>query len=348
MIHTRKEALPTPQSMKFAVRRALRSSLLELGSGTKAELSERLGISFPTVSKVVELMLQEGEVNLLGLDESSGGRRANRYAFNPDHMLGLAVYYEKEQSVYTVFNWNGDLLERKAEDGILHRGPEALASQMANWTRRYPEIRSIAVGMPAAVRDGLIFHVPSYGTFQDYNLQSYLEDLFSIPVIVENDMNAAVLGYHNLSGSEEASLVYVYLGHNGPGAGLLINGNVVRGRSFFTGEIGFVPMCEGSNFQDILERNRSVMSSLIEPDQEQIDALSRLSAAFTAILNPDAILWCEHNLSPSALVSIKERASAYVPKRHLPEMLLRDWEHDYLAGLQRIALDMMISDTSAM
>ncbi|GIO96540.1 hypothetical protein J14TS5_16260 [Paenibacillus lautus] len=345
---TRKEALPTPQSMKYAVRRALRSSLLELGSGTKAELSDRLGISFPTVSKVLEQMAQEGEVTLLGLDESSGGRRANRYAFNPDYMLGLAVYYEKEQSVYTIFNWNGDLIERKAEDGILQLGPEALASQLGSWIHRYPKIRSIAVGMPAAVRDGVIFHVPLYGTFQDYDLKSYLENLFSIPVIVENDMNAAVLGYQNLSRSEEASLVYVYLGHNGPGAGLLINGNVVRGRSFFTGEIGYVPMSKDNNFHDVLDRKGSVMSSLIEPDEEQIDALSRLSAAFTAILNPDAILWCEHNLLPSTLLSVKNRASAYVPERHLPEMLLREWEHDYIAGLQRLALDMMISDTSAM
>lgn len=345
---TRKEPLPTPQSMKYAVRRALRASLLELGSGTKAELSDRLGISFPTVSKVLVQMAQEGEVTLLGLDESSGGRRANRYAFNPDYMLGLAVYYEKERSVYTIFNWNGDLVERQTEDGILQLGPEALASQLRSWIHRYPKIRSIAVGMPAAVRDGVVFHVPLYGTFQDYDLKSYLENLFSIPVIVENDMNAAVLGYQNLSRTEEASLVYVYFGHNGPGAGLLINGNVVRGKSFFTGEIGYVPMSKDNNFQDVLERKSAVMSSLIEPDEEQIDALSRLSAAFTAILNPDAILWCEHNLLPSTLLSIKDRASAYVPERHLPEMLLREWEHDYIAGLQRLALDMMISDTSAM
>ncbi|WP_228030030.1 hypothetical protein [Paenibacillus glucanolyticus] len=112
MIITREKALSTPQSMRHTVRRALRSSLLELGSGTKAELSDKLGISFPTVGKVLEQMKQEGEVTLLGLDESSGGRRANRYAFNPDYMLGLAVYYEKEQSVYTLFNWNGDLIER--------------------------------------------------------------------------------------------------------------------------------------------------------------------------------------------------------------------------------------------
>lgn len=343
---TRKEALSTPQSMKHAVRRALRSSLLELGSGTKAELSDRLGISFPTVGKVLEQMKQEGEVILLGLDESSGGRRANRYAFNPDYMLGLAVYYEKEQSVYTIFNWNGDLIESKVEDGILHHGPEALASQLSNWIRSYPKIRSIAVGLPAAVRDGVIFHIPSYGTFQDYDLKSYLETLFSIPVVVENDMNAAVLGCQNLNGSEEASLVYVYLGHNGPGAGLLINGQVVRGRSFFSGEIGFVPMDKENNLLGMLgSRNSSKRPG--DPNEEQIDALSRLSATFAAIVNPDAILWCEHDLLPSALISIKKRASAYVPERHLPEMLLRDWEHDYIAGLQRLALDMMISDTRA-
>ena len=141
------------------IRRAARAPrfLLELGSGTKAELSDRLGISFPTVSKVLEQMAQEGEVTLLGLDESSGGRRANRYAFNPDYMLGLAVYYEKERSVYTIFNWNGDLVERQTEEGILQLGPEALASQLRSWIHRYPKIRSIAVGMPAAVRDGVVF-----------------------------------------------------------------------------------------------------------------------------------------------------------------------------------------------
>lgn len=345
---TRKESIPTPQSMKYAVRRAIRSSLLEHGSGTKAELSEQLGISFPTVSKVLEQMTEEGEVHLLGLDESSGGRRANRYAFNPDYMLGLAVYYEKEQSVYTLFNWNGDVIERTIEDGILQAGPEALALQIGNWTCRFPKIRSIAVGMPASVRDGIIFHIPTYNSFEDFDLQAYLEEMYSIPVIVENDMNAAVLGYQKLSQSEEASLVYVYLGHNGPGAGLLINGNVVRGRSFFTGEIGYVPMSGDNSLHHVLNQRDSVMSSHVEPDEEQIDALSRLSATFTAILNPDAILWCEHNLLPSTLHSIKDRASIYVPSMHLPEMLLRHWEHDYIAGLQRLAMDMMISDTSTL
>ena len=40
-------------------------------------------------------MKQDGEVTLVGLDDSSGGRRAKRYAYNPEYMLGVAIFLEK-------------------------------------------------------------------------------------------------------------------------------------------------------------------------------------------------------------------------------------------------------------
>lgn len=46
-------------------------------------------------------------------------------------------------------------------------------------------------------------------------------------------MNAAVLGYHNNRGiKDKQSLIYLYSGQNGPGAGIMINGDVVRGSTF--------------------------------------------------------------------------------------------------------------------
>ena len=45
-------------------------------------------------------------------------------------------------------------------------------------------------------------------------------------------MNAAVLGYHkNTGNNENSSLVYLYSGQNG-GAGIMVNGDVVRGSTF--------------------------------------------------------------------------------------------------------------------
>lgn len=52
----------TPKSMKKEILRGIRKSLLELGSATKVELSDKLGISFPTISKFISQMVEDGEL----------------------------------------------------------------------------------------------------------------------------------------------------------------------------------------------------------------------------------------------------------------------------------------------
>lgn len=70
------ELVATPKSIKKIILRGIRTTLLELGSATKVELSHTLGISFPTISKFLAQMEKDGEIILVGLDGSSGGRRA--------------------------------------------------------------------------------------------------------------------------------------------------------------------------------------------------------------------------------------------------------------------------------
>lgn len=56
-------------------------------------------------------------------------------------------------------------------------------------------------------------------------------------------MNAAVIGYmaqRNLK--ENISLMYLYLGKNGPGAGIAVNGEIVRGKTFFQGSSIHAPV----------------------------------------------------------------------------------------------------------
>ena len=100
------------KNVNKAIISGIRKSLLELGSATKVELSEKLGISFPTISKFLAQMEKDGEIYSVGLDDSSGGRRAKRYAFNPEHMLGLAIFLEKNETDYTVFNCVGEVKEQ--------------------------------------------------------------------------------------------------------------------------------------------------------------------------------------------------------------------------------------------
>ncbi|MEK3886177.1 ROK family transcriptional regulator [Bacillus sp. FSL K6-3431] len=336
----------TPKSMKKVIPRAIRTTLLQLESATKVEISQHLDISFPTVSKVIAQMEKEGEVYEVGLDDSSGGRRAQRYTYNPDYMLGLALFLEEDKTVYTIFNCVGEVKEKGTEVVMVQDDLDSLTELIKKTILTFPKISSIAIGVPGAVDNGRIFYIPNYEGFHEFDLKDYYEDLFSIPVVVENDMNAAVLGFHIMNKRvENQSLVYVYSGKNGPGAGILINGDVVRGSTFFTGEISFVPLYDDRNLLQALEqRDKKSMEKIRMSRELEIQALGRLIASFVAIINPHEIIFSKEEMNEITLDRVAIETAQYVPKEHLPRLVLSNWKEDYLNGLQHLALDRMITN----
>nr|WP_229720087.1 ROK family protein [Oceanobacillus neutriphilus] len=328
--------------MKKAIQISIRRALLELGSATKVELNDYLKISFPTISKFLTQMEKEGEILSAGLDNSSGGRRAKRYKYNPEHMLGLAVFLEEKEINYIVFNCYGELKDIGTNSGIadLHSFTQCIH----DITKQYQKISSLSIGVPGSVDSERIFYIPDYEHLQNVDLKGYLEDYFSIPVVVENDMNAAVLGYYNrLKIKENKSVVYLYLGKNGPGAGTIVNGTVLRGSTNFSGEISFVPQYDDKRFWQSLSKNKK--DTLPVHKDYMVDVISRLIASFTAIINPHMIIFCNEEVEMGILNKIGECSSGYIPSEHLPDLAISDWKQDYLYGLQSLGLDLMIKVT---
>lgn len=342
------ELVATPKSIKKIILRGIRTTLLELGSATKVELSHTLGISFPTISKFLAQMEKDGEIILVGLDGSSGGRRAKRYRYNPEHMLGLAIFLEKTETNYTIFNCVGEVKEQgKAPSVLMDDGLNLLTTCIENIMTKYSKISSMAIGVPGSVDSGRIFYIPGYEQFQNFDLKGYYEEQFSIPVVVENDMNAAVLGYHNNRGiKDKQSLIYLYSGQNGPGAGIMINGDVVRGSTFFSGEVSFVPQYNDRNFRQALENGNGPKKVTICEDYE-IDAISRLVASFVAIINPHTIIFSNDEVEKVILDKIAVGSSKYIPSEHLPSLTMSDWKQDYLYGLQSLGCDLMMNGTNS-
>ena len=341
------ELLATPKSMKKIILRGIRTTLLELESATKLDLSHKLEISLPTISKFLAQMEKDGEIILVGLDDSSGGRRAKRYTYNPEFVLGLAIFLEKTETNYTIFNCVGEVKEQgKAPSVLIKDGLNLLTECIKSIITKYPKIGSMAIGVPGSVDSGRIFYIPGYEQFQNFDLKGYYEDHFSIPVVVENDMNAAVLGYHNTRGiKDKQSLIYLYSGQNGPGAGIMINGDVVRGSTFFSGEVSFVPQYNDRNFRQALENGSGPKKIRISEDYE-IDAISRLVASFVAIINPHTIIFCKDDIEKVVLDKIAICSSKYIPSEHLPELTISDWKQDYLYGLQSLGLELMMNGAS--
>lgn len=330
--------------MKEPIIQRIRAGFIMMGSATKAELSQRLGISFPTISKILARMEKDGEIRCTGDDDSSGGRRAKRYAYEPEYMLGLAVFIERNETSYSIFNCLGEIKEQGTQPSVLEQDTALLADLVEKLIETYPRLRSIAIGVPGSVHNGQIIFIPSYPLFLGSNLKEEFESRFHIPVVVENDMNASVLGYASNCEIDNESLVYLYFGQNGPGAGIMINGDVVRGSTFFSGEISFVPQYDRQSFLEALQLE-APGSRIVWAGDKQIDAAARLIAAFAAILNPRAVIFCDDEVDEALLARIEERSSAYFPREHLPKLLMSRWRQDYLAGLQHLALHRMIADS---
>ncbi|OPH58119.1 hypothetical protein BC351_24560 [Paenibacillus ferrarius] len=322
----------------------IRAGLIMMGSATKAELSQRLGISFPTISKFMAQMEMEGEIRYTGNDDSSGGRRAKRYTYDPEYMLGLAIFLEKNETNYSIFNCIGEVKEQETKPSVL-QDVRLLEDLIETLIEKYPRLRSIAIGVPGAVSNGKVIFIPPYQQFYNYDVKMEFESRFQIPVVVENDMNASVLGYASNFEIENESLVYLYFGQNGPGSGIMINGDVLRGNTFFSGEIAFVPQYDNQSFMQALQMEESNRRIILAEDN-QIDAVARLIATFAAILNPRAVVFCDDEVDEALLAKIADRSSAYIPQEHLPILLMSNWRQDYLIGLQHLALNLMITDCS--
>jgi glucokinase len=107
-----------------------------------------------------------------------------------------------------------------------------------------------AVGMaiPGEVRpDGRCWRLPNVAGFEDINIAEEVSKRINCPVAVENDAIAAALAERLFGwGQRYKSFLLVTLG-TGIGGGLVLDGNVRRGRSGFAGEIGHVLIDSSEN-----------------------------------------------------------------------------------------------------
>ncbi len=331
-----------PKSLGEMIRQQIRTALYCNREATKVEIAQMTGLTFPTISKAVEEMRKGGEVLLAGVGESGGGRRPQIYRLNPDYRYGLAVYLEKNITKYTVLNYVGDVVAAESREGVLQDGPAALDKQIARLVGLYPPIYALTFGVPGAVKEGKLFHIPGYERFEGYDLRAAYRNNYSLIVQVENDMNATVLGYHDrLDNDEHVSLVYLYFGMNGPGAGIIVNGSLVRGKSDFAGEIACMPLYDSGTFSGSIRAHAHEEAGA--PWRPEVtDGISRLVAALTTVLNPDFFVFCSLNVTDDDLIEITRQCAAYVPEQHLPALIISDWEEDYMHGLKQLTIRNML------
>lgn len=105
------------------------------------------------------------------------------------------------------------------------------------------EVRAIGFTAPSPIPldfDGILTKLPNLGSVTGMNFKRELEDLFNLPVFMENDATAAAIGENWIGASRNVQTsVCVTLG-TGIGGGIIINGEPLRGPDGIGGEIGHI------------------------------------------------------------------------------------------------------------
>lgn len=125
-------------------------------------------------------------------------------------------------------------------------GPERVVERMVegivevNEGHEGSSLIGVGVGVPGLVRieEGVVARAPNLPGWNDFRLKARLESALGLPVIVENDANAAAMGEVWLgAGRDVDSLILLTLG-TGIGGGIVWKGGVVHGEDGMAGEVG--------------------------------------------------------------------------------------------------------------
>ena len=105
-------------------------------------------------------------------------------------------------------------------------------------------IEAVGFGLPGQIdyKDGIVKNLPNIPGWVNIPLAKIIEDEFSIPTRLDNDVRCAALGELNFgAGKGCENLVCITIG-TGIGSGIVLNGKLVRGATNAAGEIGHIKL----------------------------------------------------------------------------------------------------------
>lgn len=212
----------------------VRQVLKEHGQATKRQIAGVSGLSVVTVGTVLQLLEAQNEVLAGAQVSSSGGRPAQQYIYNDEYALALILFTHEEQDVIYIHRTVVTLTGRTLfEDNTAVSGVDLAAFEAVidSSLQMYPLIQAIGLGLPGAEVEGLMV-VSDYKALRGVPVAEHFRQRYGKPVVIENDVNAAVIGYCRRMKEETASVVYLYFPDRfAPGAGIFIGGKLYKGET---------------------------------------------------------------------------------------------------------------------
>lgn len=284
---------------------------------TVAELSQKLNVSTPTITKLIGELVAEGYIRDMGKIETAGGRRPVSFALNDDSGYFLGIEVANGAIRFALCDMNSNIVKHTSTPNVYSMSSsdtiDKIVEHIDKAIDEFEIDRKKILGQGVTVRG----RVDSVGGYS-YNflnmghtpLSTIMYERTGIRTIIENDTRAVAFTEYVMNGdSQDENRLFIYA-DKGIGVGIIIGGKLYYGKSGFSGEFGHIPffdnqiIChcgkkgcleteasgvalENALIKSIKEGRASILSQRVE-DGEKIDFVEIVEAA-----NNDDVLCIE-------------------------------------------------------
>lgn len=237
-------------SKNAALKRQIINLCIESGSYSIAELSTKINASVPTVTKLLNELIDEGFLQDLGKQGTSGGRRPSIFGLNPEAGYFIGVDIARQHFHIAICDFKGELVDFIQDiEFVLEDNPESFRSlcqmirtSVTHTGRTWNHVLGVGVSLSGRVNPEKGYSL-TYFVTEDIPLKDFFEKELDVPVSIENDSRAMTYGEYLTSAKEEKNMVFVNISW-GLGMGMILDGRLYYGKSGFSGEIGHFPILD--------------------------------------------------------------------------------------------------------
>lgn len=219
-------------------------TLCSCKSATIKDLAQRSGLSYATVGNILNDLAQTKEVLVSAPVTPTGGRPVKVYTFNAEYAHVLALTALKRNGKNIIHACVGNLYEStiwQTEQSFHSITLANLEGMVDSCLQLYPTIRVLSFSLPSAERNGMILNRAAFSELVGFPFADHFQSKYRLPVIVENDVNAAVYGYSRRI-EPTSVLAGIYFPKSYPGAGIMVDGKILKGADGYAGEVAQMPL----------------------------------------------------------------------------------------------------------
>jgi glucokinase-like ROK family protein len=221
--------------------------LRDEGPASRAELADRLEVTRPRLTVDLERLADSGLVRTGGPAASRGGRRSMMVELEPT-LRFAGVDLGATSLTLEVVDAHMNPIASLEEPIDIRSGPRQVLARVIELLAKlrsddhFGALAALGVGLPGPVsfRDGVPVSPPIMPGWNRFPVRERLAREFGCPVVVDNDVNAMMIG-ERFGGVARTvdNVIFVKIG-TGIGAGIVVHGEVYRGTDGCAGDIGHI------------------------------------------------------------------------------------------------------------